>query len=266
MEALQEARDGIGAILDEEQANGSADEGLDEVMLEARAEREERKALAQAGKKYSGLDCGFEGINDKTNGVLPGILTVVGADQSVGKTTYLCQTAHSVLKGGGAVSFVTQEEPRKEIFRRFVRIEAGDLDPVRFEKGTLSPEEDEAARQAEERVNQMRLRIYDRCRRFSQIEQEMRSGSRKWHVDMWAIDHLHRTSGEGENRHHELRGIVKGCKDLSLGAQYQRPPWGPTVSGEGPERPEATAGRSAGVRVNRGGGGQCHSSLPARSV
>jgi len=175
-----------------------------------------RHTLAEQGRTFFGWDTGFNGLNDRLNGLCPGELSVLGADQGVGKTTLACQIFHSVISAGECAAYVTQEEPGRLIGARLTLIEADGVSPDRRRRGMLTSEEDQRIRQARRVLAGYDWCCYERCRSMAAIELQMRTGVRRRPVGLWVIDHLHRTSGHGESRHLELSGIVKRCKDLAL--------------------------------------------------
>jgi len=183
-------------------------------MQEARGEYDARKELWLQGRKYAGLDCGFEDINRRINGLLPKRLVVLGADSSVGKTTLACQMFHSVITHGGAGGYITIEESLSDIGGRLSCIEAC-VDSEQYQKGALDVPSEAAVAAAQVKLRALSWWCYDDCRSLDSIEQQIRLGHRRKHVDLWVIDHLHEVTHRGDNRHLELKNIVLRLKMLA---------------------------------------------------
>lgn len=186
------------------------------VMQDGATEYEKRAALSAAGRDFAGIDTGFDGINDRLNGLCPGELTVIGADSNVGKTTLAAQIFYYAVTAGHPGLYFSQEEQRYQVADRLALMEADGVNPVQFQKGILQQSDLERVQRARAKLSPLNWRVYDRCRSIDRIEAQLRAGRHQQKVELVVVDHLHRTSGRGENRHRELAGIVKRCKDLSL--------------------------------------------------
>lgn len=184
------------------------------VMRDTDAAYQEVRALAAAGRTYAGMDSGFRELNDTLNGLCRGELTVLGGDTSTGKSTLAKQIAYAVMRAGGPVGYITQEEPRERVGMRMACLAAGSsVDPNLARRGKLGPSSLAAFGDAMGSLSRLPWWVYDQARTMDQVEHEMRS---RTGVALWVIDHLHRTRGRGENVHEQLTDVVERCKDLAL--------------------------------------------------
>ena len=173
----------------------------------------EEKALQ--GLAYRGIDTGFAKLNHYINGICPDEMTVLAADQSVGKTTLAICIALSVARSGGAVCNFSLEMTKGQIGRVFVRLQ-GDLDPEQYRKGRLETREADERDAARYELQKMPITIYDEVPyRIEQIEATMRHRESREHVDLWVIDYLQRIRMEdGDER--EIGLITATLKQLSM--------------------------------------------------
>ena len=215
--ALSTAREELRALVEQDIDDSDEQASAREVVAAATREYEARRQLAAAGRAFAGLDTGFDGLNDRLNGLCPGDLTVLGADTSVGKTTLAVQILHTAITAGHAAAYVTQEEPPHQVGLRLEAVDAWAIDPDKHRKGRLDADAMARIEDSRRRLTLLDWWCYGRCRTIDQIERQMRGGRRHRPVALWVVDHLHRTHCPGaESRHLELAAIVSRLKDLAL--------------------------------------------------
>jgi len=173
----------------------------------------EEKALQ--GLPYRGIDTGFATLNHYINGICADEMTVLAADQSVGKTTLAIEIALSVARSGGAVCDFSLEMTKGQVGRVFVRLQ-GDLDPESYRKGRLEKREADERDAARHDLQQLPITIYDEVPyTIASIESTMRHRENRGHVDLWVIDYLQRIRMEdGDER--EIGQITTTLKQLSM--------------------------------------------------
>ena len=173
----------------------------------------EEKALL--GLAYRGMDSGFSSLNNYLNGLCPDEMTVLAADQSVGKTTLALEMALSVAKAGGTVGIFSMEMTRGQVGRVLVRLQ-GDLDPELYRKGRLGGQQAANRDAARIELGEMPITVFDQVPyRIKQIEAAMKHREARGHVDLWVIDYLQRIRmDDGDER--EIGLITGDLKGLSM--------------------------------------------------
>jgi replicative DNA helicase len=188
---------------------------VDEMLDAEEALYREAEEKALQGLAYRGIDTGFAKLNHYINGICADEMTVLAADQSVGKTTLAIEISLAVARSGGAVCNFSLEMTKGQIGRVFVRL-LGDLDPEQYRKGRLGQKESDERDAARHALQQMPITIYDEVPyRVAQIESTMRHRENRSHVDLWVIDYLQRIRmDDGDER--EIGLITATLKQLSM--------------------------------------------------
>jgi replicative DNA helicase len=185
-------------------------------MLEAEgalyAEAEEKALL---GLAYRGIDCGFSRLNYYLNGLCADELTVLAADQSVGKTTLALSIALTVASAGNAVGLFSLEMTQAQVGGVLVRLQ-GDLDPEQYRKGRLEGQQASDRDTARLDLRGMPITVFDQVPyRIEQIEAAMKHREAKGHVALWVIDYLQRIKmNDGDER--EISLVTAALKGLTM--------------------------------------------------
>lgn len=90
-------------------------------------EEARRRVEATQTLGYSGVNWGFDTLNDRTGGLHPGDLAIFAARLGVGKTWFACKVAAESLMRGNRVCFVSLEQPRAQIVFRIHALLAREL-------------------------------------------------------------------------------------------------------------------------------------------
>jgi len=166
-----------------------------------------------------GMATGMLAIDQKTGGMRPGELWVVGAPTSWGKSVFMLQAAGNAVREGKTVAVFTLEMGKEEIVARIVAsqwcIPMGELmNPQTTKKATMGKIES-AAKELKssgllicDASDQSVETISGHCQRISD--------SRK--IDLVVVDYLQLVATpkvKGQNREQEVASISRGLKQLA---------------------------------------------------
>ncbi|MBF8279794.1 MAG: replicative DNA helicase [candidate division NC10 bacterium] len=196
--------------------DGGADEESSAFAVAGRvvSDYEAAEALAKSGRKFAGLDSGFERLNLHLNGLCPGELTILAARPSIGKSTLALQIALSVAQTDQArVGIITLEMTRGQIGGRLAGLMSG-VHPYRQRRGQLYPEERDRYFEALVDFSRLPLEVFVKDRTLNEIRSRM---TLRPDVRLWIVDHLHRVAGgPGEKEHERLGGIANTMADMAV--------------------------------------------------
>lgn len=171
--------------------------------------------------RQSGIMTGFRRIDEATNGIHPGQLTLIGARPSVGKTAFALNVAYNVAeKSGKAVHFYSLEMSPLDLLTRLV-CAAARVDQHKFRCGFLNQEERRRLHVFTARIIELPLILYDLP---GAGIRDVASRTRAWNKKKGAtplglviIDYigLMRTEQKIENRNIALGQISRGLKLLT---------------------------------------------------
>lgn len=173
----------------------------------------EAKALKDSGRRYAGIDCGFDPISQKLNGLLPGELTVLAARPGVGKSTLAMQISLAAAqKEGAKVGYFTLEMTAEQIAIRLVSILAG-VSSQAVLAGELSAAEERLYAEASAAYKRLPIYLFDSIR----TTQDMRAIVSQWpQIDLWIVDHLHRIAGTEPEERHRIGNAAENLSNLAV--------------------------------------------------
>jgi len=169
--------------------------------------------------ELAGMATGMEAIDQKTGGLRPGELWVVGAPTSWGKSVFMLQATGHAIREGKNVAVFSLEMGREEIVARIVSsqwmISMGELmNPRTSKKHTIQKIKD-SARELEtsgllicDNADQSVDTIAGHCERIND--------SRK--LDLVVVDYVQLVTTprvKGQNREQEVASISRGLKQLA---------------------------------------------------
>lgn len=166
-----------------------------------------------------GMGTGIPQIDEKTGGLRPGELWVVGAPTSAGKSVFMLQVAGHALREGKRVAIFSLEMGADEIVARLISCHW--FIPIRelmHPRHTRSHTMAKIGLAADE-LKTSGLLICDRA----DLSMEVISGycqrlSESAKIDLVVIDYLQLVSAprvKGQNREQEVAGISRACKQLA---------------------------------------------------
>jgi replicative DNA helicase len=172
-----------------------------------------------------GLDTGYPVVNDLTSGWQAGDLTVIGARPSIGKTTFLLNTATACAralleaKREGVVLLCSFEMRQSQLQYRFLSSLSG-VPLSRIVGGHVMSNEWPALTEAINLMSQLPIEIDDRS---GQTRWQIRSTCRRMKAEkglaMVGIDYVQLIPGSlerrGASRNEEVTDISRGIKELA---------------------------------------------------
>lgn len=168
-------------------------------------------------KEDYSLYTGFFDLDNITDGLHKGELTIIGARPGVGKTTFALQIANRIANYHKNVSIVSLEMSDVQIIQKLIakntkinsrKIRNGDLTKNDLEKIALQCIE----------LSDIPLNIITKINTIQQIELHTRRMKNKNKLDLLIIDYLQlvRNAGSFKNREQEVADISRTLKLLSL--------------------------------------------------
>lgn len=171
--------------------------------------------------RQSGIMTGFTRLDEATNGIHPGQLTLIGARPSVGKTAFALNVAYNVAeKSGKAVHFYSLEMSPLDLLTRLV-CSAARVDAHKFRCGFLNSEERRRLQVITSHILEMPLILYDLPGAgVKDVARRTRAWRKKKGVPelgLIIIDYigLMRTEQKSENRNIALGHTSRGLKLLT---------------------------------------------------
>lgn len=173
--------------------------------------------LMHSDKKISGINTGYNNLNEILGGFHPGQLIILAARPSAGKTAFslnLSLNATMASQGGGPVLFISLEMPQDQICARLIsslaRVPLGNILYARMTQTMFN--ECVASIQ---RVQDLPIYIYDYPHATTgSILSLLRQTKRQYNIGMVVVDYLQLidSSSRSENREQELSRISRALK------------------------------------------------------
>ncbi len=167
-------------------------------------------------RRWTGLDCGFEAINDTLDGLSRAEMTVIGARPGMGKTTLALQFALSAMREEGvAVGMLSLEMTKKQIGERMLSILTGiPVHAIRRGETAGLGMEDRLA-QASQELARMSFHCNDRPGlNVIQAGALMRRLEDKAQIGLWIVDYVQLMTGPEDSENERLEVIAKELKAL----------------------------------------------------
>jgi replicative DNA helicase len=169
--------------------------------------------------QLTGVDTGFASINELTFGWQPGDLIVVAARPSIGKTTFVMNTAVAGARTGKRVAFFSLEMRRRQLEYRVMSSLSG-VACTRLLSGFVGSQDYPKISQAFETLSRLPVAIDDRAR---QTVQDIRGACRRLKaeggLDLVVVDYVQLMPGtlqrKGATRNEELTDISRRMKVLA---------------------------------------------------
>ena len=168
-------------------------------------------------KEDLSLYTGFFALDDLTDGLHNGELTVVGARPGVGKTTFALQIAETIAKKGKKVAYVSLEMSAIQMIQKLIAMRTG-VNSRRIRNGDLTDSEIERVGFDCMRLGELKLNVLTKVNNIQSIEITARRLKNKDNLDVLIIDYLQlvRNNGNFKSREQEVADISRTLKLLSL--------------------------------------------------
>ena len=160
---------------------------------------------------------GFFDLDDLTDGLHKGELTIVGARPGVGKTTFSLQIAEHIAKKQKNVTYVCLEMSTEQMIQKMLAKEAR-VNSRKIRNGDLTSEEIDKIGIACAEVSDLKMNILTKIRTIQQIEIVARRMKNRGKLDLLIIDYLQlvRSNAKFQSREQEVADISRTLKLLSI--------------------------------------------------
>lgn len=160
---------------------------------------------------------GFLDLDDLTDGLHKGELTIIGARPGVGKTTFSLQIAEHISKKQKNVTYVCLEMSTEQMIQKMLAKEAR-VNSRKIRNGDLTSEEIDKIGIACAEVCDLKMNILTKIRTIQQIEIVARRMKNRGKLDLLIIDYLQlvRSSTKFQSREQEVADISRTLKLLSI--------------------------------------------------
>lgn len=167
-------------------------------------------------KDYSYFTSFFE-LDEYTDGLHPGELTVIGARPGTGKTTFALQIAETLASKGKHVTYVSMEMSDEQLINKILSRKAS-VNSGKIRNGSLSELEIQKIVSEGMETSKLPISIMNKVRTIQQIELEARRMKNKNNLDLLIIDYLQllQNAGSFRSREQEVADISRTLKLLSL--------------------------------------------------
>ena len=144
---------------------------------------------ASESKGLSGVNTGFQKLNDITGGWQSTDLVIVGARPGLGKTTMGLNYAISCVKEGKACVIYSLEMSVTQLLNSIIAIET-DITTEQMRTGKMTPEEIATYQKTAELFQELPLFVYDDKRTVNEVVNSLRYLNRKYNIEFCMIDYL----------------------------------------------------------------------------
>ena len=191
------------------------------ISLVAEEVIEKTEAAKNNQGKLTGLDTGFEEINDYTLGLQPTELLIIAARPSMGKSAFALNLATNIAKTKDKpyVAFFSLEMGSDQLVGRMLSAESK-VHSTAIRTGSLSPAQWQQISVAKENLSQLNILFDDSGTvRVTDLRQKCRKLKQDDRLDLVVIDYLQLLSGSNsrrnENRVQEVSEISRTLKEMA---------------------------------------------------
>ena len=175
--------------------------------------------VAANGGTVAGISTGFVDLDQKTAGLHPSDLVIVGARPAMGKTAFgLNLVQNAAVKGGKTCAVFNLEMSKKQIVNRMLACEAG-VSMEHIRSGNMTDQDWEKLVEALGPLSEAPIYIDDTGGiTFSEVRSKCRKLKIEHGLDLVMIDYLQLMSGSGragDNRQQEISEISRGLKMMA---------------------------------------------------
>ena len=168
-------------------------------------------------KEDLSLYTGFFDLDDLTDGLHNGELTVIGARPGVGKTTFSLQIAENISRKNKNICFVSLEMSENQLIQKLLSLRTG-INSRKIRNGDLSQDQLEQLSIECGAISDLKFNILTKANTIQQIEINARRLKNQNKLDLLIIDYLQllRNNGKFNSREQEVADISRTLKLLSL--------------------------------------------------
>ncbi len=191
----------------------SKEKSFIEAVVQAVEEIEQNMKKKEDYSYYTG----FFDLDQLTDGLHQGELTIIGARPGVGKTTFSLQIADNIARKNKNVTYVSLEMSKEQIIQKLIAKRAR-VNSRKIRNGDLKEEEINKIGLVCGEISELPIRILTKANTIQQIEIEARRMKNTNRLDLLMIDYLQllRNIGDFKSREQEVADISRTLKILSL--------------------------------------------------
>jgi len=163
-----------------------------------------------------GVDTGYAELNKMTTGFGKGDLVIIAARPAMGKTSFVLNIAHNLLKQGKGVAFFSLEMPAEQLMLRLLSVETS-IPLQKLRVGDLNDNQWSSLNGAVEMMSKSKLHVDDHgSLNINQLRSKLRKLKTKHpEIEIAIIDYLQIMSTPGKDRQNEVSEISRGLKMLA---------------------------------------------------
>ena len=168
-------------------------------------------------KEDLSLYTGYFDLDDLTDGLHNGELTVIGARPGVGKTTFSLQLAENIAKKGKNVCYVSLEMSEIQMIQKLLSLRTG-VNSRKIRNGDMTEDEKMLVGTECMQLGELNFKLITKASTIQQIEISARRLKNQNKLDLLIIDYLQllRNNGKFNSREQEVADISRTLKLLSL--------------------------------------------------
>lgn len=168
-------------------------------------------------KEDLSLYTGYFDLDDLTDGLHNGELTVIGARPGVGKTTFSLQLAENIAKKGKNVCYVSLEMSEIQMIQKLLSLRTG-VNSRKIRNGDMTEDEKMLVGTECMQLGELNFKLITKASTIQQIEISARRLKNQNKIDLLIIDYLQllRNNGKFNSREQEVADISRTLKLLSL--------------------------------------------------
>lgn len=175
-----------------------SEEQVDAVPHDLPSIVDEVDADIQTVRKYGwkGISTGFLALDNRTGGLIPSHVWIVGAYTGTGKTFFLLQMVLNILENGGSVMLFSTEMDRKmNVLRMLANLAS--LGTIQVMRADMDETQAEAVKQAQEKLKSYgdRLTIYDNVYTVAEMRLKAKKKKLSGGLDVVVVDFIQNLKG-----------------------------------------------------------------------
>lgn len=173
----------------------------------------------KAGGEDNSINIGdqFTRINACLKGITPGNLITIAANQSVGKTTLLCNWLHAIIRSGRSWLHFSLEMSNGQILSKIIGIDAN-VESEKMQSGTLSAENTDKVMDSAKFFYKSGLLLNDECNDINDIINIAMRYMKSHKIAGISIDYIQlirNSNSRGKKRYEELGEISGDLKNFA---------------------------------------------------
>lgn len=176
-----------------------------------------KEMKARGNNVLVGVDTGFNELNKMTTGFGKGDLVIVAARPAMGKTSFILNTVHSLIKQHKGVAFFSLEMPAEQLMLRLLSIDTS-IPLQKLRVGDMNDEQWSSLNGSIDFMNSAKLFVDDQGSvNINQLRSKLRKLKNQHpEIEIAVIDYLQIMQGIGsQDRHLQVSEISRGLKMLA---------------------------------------------------